>query len=155
MNRFIERFSIMFIFWLGLTASLNWQELLVGFFAALFASWASLKLVPGTADSTISFKQWIIFIPVVLIEIVKANVAIAKLVLSPKIVANPGFVMIPTNLKSDEKRWFLSQAITLTPGTVTADMFEDKLLVHWINIEGDDAAIQGDIIKGRFEKILA
>lgn len=155
MNRFVERFSIMFLFWLGLTASLNWQELLIGVFAAFFATWASLKLVPGTEDSTIGFGKWVRFIPVLFFEIIKANIHIAKIVLSPKLNVKPGFVMIPTSLKSEEKRWFLSQAITLTPGTVTADMFEDKLLVHWIDVEKGSPAKQGDAIKGTFEKILA
>lgn len=155
MNRFILRTVIMYIFWLLLTASLDWQELVVGLIVSLVTSWASLKISPSDPGESPSLKNWILYIPILFIEIVRANIQIAKLVLSPKITINPGFVKIPTKLTSSRKKWFLAHAITLTPGTVTVDILDDHLIVHWINIESNDAETQGKVIKDKFEKALS
>ena len=154
MSRFIGRAVVMFLFWLGLTASLDWQELVVGVIVALVTSWASLQISPDDPGKRLTFKNWLLFIPVVLIEIVKANIHIAKLVLSPKMNINPGMVKIPTKLTSPRKKWFLAEAITLTPGTVTVDILDDHLIVHWIDIQGKSEQEQGDAIKEQFEDIL-
>jgi multicomponent Na+:H+ antiporter subunit E len=154
MNRFIARTVILFLFWVGLTASVHWEELLVGLISALVTSWASLKLVPDNPGERLSLISWMKFIPVLLWEIVVANIDVAKRVLAPKIRVNPGFVTIPTSLKSPRKKWFLAHAITLTPGTVTADIFEDSLLVHWIDVQEGTPEEHGKLIKDKFEKVL-
>ncbi|MBN2625455.1 MAG: Na+/H+ antiporter subunit E [Spirochaetales bacterium] len=154
MRRLLGRGVILFIFWILLTASLNGQELVLGAVLALLASWVSLKIAPQDPGERLSFRNWLLYVPTLFIEIVLANISIARLVLSPKININPGIVKIPTKLKSDRKKWFLAQAITLTPGTVTLDILDDYLLVHWIDIEGSDSEEQGRIIKEKFEKAM-
>ena len=154
MNRFIFRTVLMYIFWMLLTASLNWQELVVGLVVSLVTAWASLQISPGDPGERPTLKNWLVYGPILFYEIVLANIYIAKIVLSRKIDVNPGFVKIPTKLKSPRKKWFLAHAITLTPGTVTVDIVDDHLIVHWINVEGDNPEEQGKIIKEQFEKAL-
>ena len=154
MRRYITLTTMLFILWLGLTASLQWQELATGLVASLVIAWASLKIAANSPQTEMKFKNWLLFIPTLFWEIIKANVEITKLVLAPKIKINPGFVTIKTDCTSDRKKWLLAHAITLTPGTVTADIIDDKLLVHWIDIKGNDIDEQGRIIKEKFEKVL-
>ena len=116
MNRFILRTVIMYVLWILLTASLDWQELVVGLVVSIVTSWASLKISPADPGKSPSLKNWLLYIPTLFIEIVRANIHIAKIVLSPKIDINPGFVKIPTELKSARKKWFLAQAITPETG---------------------------------------
>ncbi|MBN2618622.1 MAG: Na+/H+ antiporter subunit E [Spirochaetales bacterium] len=154
MGRFFGRTVVMYVFWIFLTASLNIQELILGFALSLITSWVSLKISPQNPGERLTLKNWLLYIPTLFIEIVKANISIAKLVLSPKININPGIVKVPTNLTSARKKWFLAEAITLTPGTVTLDIMDDYLLVHWIDIEGSNPDEYGKIIKEKFEKAL-
>ncbi|QEN03900.1 Na+/H+ antiporter subunit D [Thiospirochaeta perfilievii] len=155
MNRVIIRAVIMFLFWILLTASLSLQELVVGLIVSIITSWASIKISPEDPGEGLTLKNWLLYAPILLIEIVKANIYMAKVVLSPKMNINPGFVKIPTKLTSARKKWFLAEAITLTPGTVTVDIIDNYLIVHWINVESDNEDEQGRIIKESFEKALS
>ena len=60
------------------------------------------------------------------------------------------------DLKSDNGLSLLANSITLTPGTITLDVYEedekDYLYIHWINVETEDEEKAGVIIKGKFEK---
>jgi multicomponent Na+:H+ antiporter subunit E len=48
----------------------------------------------------------------------------------------------------------LANSITLTPGTLTLDVSEEHLFIHWINVESTDTEEASRIIGGRFEKYL-
>ncbi len=144
----------MFLFWIGLTASFHWQELLTGAIVSIITAWASLQLAPENPGEDLSLSNWLKFAPLLLWEIVLANIAVAKIVLSPKLNIKPGFVLVPTKLTSPRKKWFLAHAITLTPGTVTADILDDKMLIHWIDVQEGTPEVQGEMIKGKFETVL-
>lgn len=86
--------------------------------------------------------------------VVKSNLNVATIVLSPKLPINPGIVEVKTKLKSRLGRMFLANSITLTPGTITVDIHGDSLFIHWINIDSEkheDAT--KEIVEG-FEKYL-
>jgi len=59
-----------------------------------------------------------------------------------------------TRLKSDLARVILANSISLTPGTVTLDLDEDHLVVHWLNAETTHSHFAGKLIKGHFESWL-
>jgi multicomponent Na+:H+ antiporter subunit E len=67
---------------------------------------------------------------------------------------NPRIVHFRTRLKSDLARVVLTNSITLTPGTITLDLKEDHLIVHWLDAKTSHSRYAGDIIKGEFERIL-
>ena len=68
-------------------------------------------------------------------EVVKANVAIIRIVLSPHMEITPCLVPVKTDLKSAGARAALANAITLTPGTITVDVKDDVLWVHALTAE--------------------
>ncbi|MPN50037.1 Na(+)/H(+) antiporter subunit E [bioreactor metagenome] len=82
-------------------------------------------------------------------EIFKSNFHVAKVVLSPKLNISPTIVTITTNLKSDFDKTILANSITLTPGTLTLDMTEEKLIIHCLE-ENSIKDLQNSI----FENIL-
>lgn len=94
------------------------------------------------------------YIPFYIVELWKANVDVAKRAFSMKI--NPGIVRISTELKSDYGLSMLANSITLTPGTITLDIYDqdDKcfLYIHWIDVATEDEKEASDTIKGSFEK---
>ena len=66
----------------------------------------------------------------------------------------PGIVVIKTELKNDLAKMILANSITLTPGTFTLDINNDKLLIHWINVKTDNTDEATKLIGERFEKYL-
>ena len=92
----------------------------------------------------------VLYVIVLLIEIVKANFAITRLVLSPQINVEPCLVKFRTHLKTETARVALANSITLTPGTITVSVEGDNLLVHALNRDIADG-LEGSI----FEKLLA
>jgi len=67
----------------------------------------------------------------------------------------PGIVKIKTGLKSEVARVFLANSITMTPGTLTVEINDDTLYIHWIEIKTDDPEEMAKVIKGPFEFFLA
>lgn len=87
-----------------------------------------------------------------LVSIIKSNIDVAKVVLSPKLKLNPGIVAIPLDIKSEFGITLLANLITLTPGTVTMDISTDRktIYVHCIDLP-DPEALRDDI-KMNFER---
>ncbi|MBQ8935039.1 MAG: Na+/H+ antiporter subunit E, partial [Oscillospiraceae bacterium] len=92
-------------------------------------------------------------------EVIKANLSMAKLVLSPKLDYKAGIIRVPgsENIKSEYGLAMVSNCITLTPGTITMDVAEDEdgknyYYVHWIDVAETDRDKAGQAIKGRMER---
>lgn len=91
----------------------------------------------------------------VLWDIVVANVEVAWIVLTkPNAKMQPHWVVIPLELRSPEAITILAGTITLTPGTVSADLSDHgrSLLVHALDASDPDAV--RDEIKQRYEARL-
>jgi len=85
----------------------------------------------------------------------KANFDVAYRVITGKI--NPGIVKISPDLKTDLGITMLANSITLTPGTLTVDIDEDKndLYIHWINVKKEalkKKPVECKHICGKFEE---
>jgi multicomponent K+:H+ antiporter subunit E len=90
----------------------------------------------------------------VLWDIVVANVQVAVLILGPESRIRPGYVWIPLDIESSFGIATLAAVITMTPGTLSADVSADRslLLVHCFHLE--DAAATVATIKQRYEQPL-
>ena len=101
--------------------------------------WKFLKIFPDA----------LFYVIVLLIEIVRANLLISKLVLAHEIEVEPCLVKFNTSLKTEAARVALANSITLTPGTITISLEGNEFLVH---------ALDKEIAKGLegsvFEKLL-
>ena len=91
----------------------------------------------------------LIYIIVLLIEIIKANFAVTKLVVAPEIQVEPCLVKFRTKLKTNAARVALANSITLTPGTVTVSLEDNEYLVHALNRDMAEG-LQGSL----FERLL-
>lgn len=72
----------------------------------------------------------IFYLPWLLLEIAKANVAVAKLILSPKLPISPTVVRIRSSQTTHVGRVTYANSITLTPGTVSMSLDEEEIEVH-------------------------
>lgn len=73
------------------------------------------------------------YVYVLLREIVSANLAVIRMILTRKETMEPVLVRVRTNLKTETARVILANSITLTPGTITVSMTEQELLVHCLD----------------------
>ena len=91
------------------------------------------------------------FVAVVLWDIVVASFAVARLALAPASKLRPRFVRIPVELEDDFALTALASTISLTPGTVTAEISptRDHLLVHALDVADEKALVE--VIKKRYE----
>jgi multicomponent Na+:H+ antiporter subunit E len=146
-----------------LTWSLDSQELIAGAVVSLLVALFSSRFFihekagwfwnPGKFLNALAF--WLGIFPV---ELVKANVDMAKRCYGGCKDVNPGIVKIPVNLKSVYGQAALANAITLTPGTITMDIAEQDgqtyYYVHWIDAKLPGGEEAGEAIKGRLERGL-
>jgi multicomponent K+:H+ antiporter subunit E len=91
---------------------------------------------------------------VVLWDIVRSNIEVARRILGPQASLRPGFVWVPLDLREAHGILTLAGIITMTPGTLTVDVSDDRgfLLVHALHV--DDAAALVAQIKARYEQPL-
>jgi multicomponent K+:H+ antiporter subunit E len=95
------------------------------------------------------------YVAILIWDIILANIAVARIVLfKPNREIRSAFISIPLELRSPEAITILAATITLTPGTVTADMSAcgRALLIHSLHAPDPDAI--RDEIKSRYETRL-
>ncbi|QSP94647.1 Na+/H+ antiporter subunit E [Marinobacter salinisoli] len=147
--------------WLSLSLFLTWQFLSDGVSGGsvvlgLILAWGIPQLTRGFwPDPLVFIKAWRMpaFFIRVLWDIVVASFEVAKLILSPR-PSRPAFVCYPLELTDPLAISILASTISLTPGTVSADVSDDNklLLVHALDAEDDQEVI--DTIRNRYEKPL-
>ncbi|HRF83116.1 MAG: Na+/H+ antiporter subunit E [Xanthomonadales bacterium] len=144
---------MVFCFWLLLNDTVTVGHAAMGLVLALlippfaarldreFARIGSLRKVPK-------------MLAILLLDIVYSNVTVAMQVLGPERRITPGFIWLPLDIRNIHGIAALTSIITLTPGTVSSALSDDRryLLVHVLHLEDADAVIRQ--IKNRYEKPL-
>jgi len=88
----------------------------------------------------------LVYLPWLVVEVVKANVDVAARVMGLKPVA-PTLHRIPVPHKTDLGRVLYADSITLTPGTVSIELEEDSVLVHAISPDGIKDLLEGEMAR--------
>ena len=146
-------FVLAYLVWLLLIWEISPASLLIGLAVALAAAFihgAELTGRPEKAINPVRYFWFIYYIPIFIIEMVKANFDMAYRVLHPALPINPGLVKFRTRLKSQLGQTLLGNSLTLTPGHTTVDIIRDELYIHCIDIGRPTQAIAE-----KFEKIIA
>ena len=150
-------FLILFVFWILLNNTFEPLILLIGAGLSLIISlifcrscnvFSDIKLTPK------SIFYSFVYVVVFLIEMIKSNLDVARRVLSPQLPINPGIIEVKTKLTSQMGRMILANSITLTPGTLTVDIKDDRIFIHWIDVKSEDIEEASNRIIRRFEKYL-
>jgi len=91
------------------------------------------------------------FVAIVLWDIVVANFGVARLVLGPRAAIRPGFVRLAVDLDNDFALTVLASTISLTPGTVSAELAADRghLIIHYLDCDDEAALLR--TVKQRYE----
>lgn len=85
------------------------------------------------------------------VELVLSNLAVARVVLRPRLDVRPGIVAYKTQLETDLAITVLANMITLTPGTLTVDVEDDRstLYIHTLNVRDPEEVTES--IRKAFE----
>ena len=78
-------------------------------------------------------------------ELILSALRVAALVLRPRLDLKPALVAFPLTATSDVEITLLANLITLTPGTLSVDVSQDRrhLLIHAIDVSDREALIRG------------
>lgn len=139
--------------WLAMTGSVTIANFLFG----LALSCLALLLVRGRVEGRQMPRPGRIALLALLFfrELALSAWRVAVLVLKPKIDITPAIFAYPLRVKTDLEITLLANLITLTPGTLSVDVSEDRqiLYVHAIDCPDADAA-RRDIADGFERHIL-
>ncbi len=140
--------------WLLLQQSVALPQLIAAALLALLLPRLLLGFI-GTPPPPRAWGKALRLFFVVLGDIVVANVAVARLVLSPWARPQPVWVAVDLDIRDPRAVTLLATIITTTPGTVSCvvDEAAQRILVHALDGSAGAAAIAVDI-KARYEAPL-
>ena len=130
-------YLLLVAFWIILNGRWTTEIFVLGLlFAALVYGFAH-KFMGLTWQREKSFWKhfcWAVqYLVILLKEIIIANLTVLKIVLSPGKKVHPVIVSFDTPLKSHFLQVILADSITLTPGTITVRLYEEKFEVHCLD----------------------
>ena len=98
--------------------------------------------------------QLLRYFAVLIVEILKANIMVAKIVLKPKLDLKPGIIAVPLRTKTDVGITAIANTITLTPGTLTMDISDDGTVAYVHAIDATDPQGICDSIRDDLESYV-
>lgn len=142
---------LLFVVWLLMNNSVSPGHIVL---AAFFAISIPLLVNSMRNEQPKIVKPWLAirYFFLVLYDILVANIQVAALVMGPIKKLQPGFVAIPLDVSSDVGITLLASTVSLTPGTVSVEVSEDKqwLYVHALHLDNEEDLINE--IKQRYER---
>ena len=141
-------FVIYFLIWIIFNGQFTLEIALFGLVISGAVYWFICKFLDyKPVNDLILCKRFFLllhYVFVLLVEILKANGAVFKMIYSEKYCLEPAVVHFKTTLHTTFARVLLANSITLTPGTITVSLKDDEYVVHCLDKElaqGIDSSI--------------
>lgn len=151
MRMFLHNIMLAMI-WMVVTGSFKPVSFVAGFGFAYLILW----LLRGTIDPASTYfskvRQATSFFWFFLSELFKANLKVAHDVLTLRHHMHPGVVAIPLEVQSEVEIMMLANLITLTPGTLSLDVSNDRKVLYVHSMYVEDIREFRRSIKEGFEK---
>lgn len=140
--------------WLLLQGSLDPAHWLWGLVLGLVLPWLAHDFIDAPPTPVRALRTLLRLAGVVLWDIVKANLTVARIVLDPRRQPQPAWVRIDHALQDPRGIVLLAAIITMTPGTVSCVVDEERgsILVHALDAP-DPQAVAAEI-RERYEQPL-
>ncbi|MCS7052779.1 MAG: Na+/H+ antiporter subunit E [Ignavibacterium sp.] len=142
------------ISWMLLSGELTAETFIEGIIIGFLILWVSRNALGGSKyfnKIPITLKFLFYFIK----ELIKANLIVAYDIITPKDYMKPGIVAIPLDAKTDLEITLFANLITLTPGTLSLDVSNDKktLYVHGLYVK-DAESFRRELKEGLEKRLL-
>lgn len=115
--------------WGAMTGSFEIASLAVGF----VISYVVLYLLQGVVGRSSYFLKLVLlirFAAFYVYEIARSNVRVAVDVVTPTSRSKPGLVAVPLEARTDAEITLLSNLITMTPGSLSIDVSDDRSVIY-------------------------
>lgn len=117
----------------------HYTPLLIGFGVAstlaVVALMARLRALDEESVPLAPAPRALAYLPWLVLEIVKANLDVARRIVDPRLPIDPRVVRVPAGQSTDVGRTVYANSITLTPGTVAMRFEDDEIVVHALTAE--------------------
>jgi multicomponent Na+:H+ antiporter subunit E len=139
------------VVWLLLQADLSLVNLAGGYLLGAVVIWV-LTRTTGQPFYLHRVFAGLELLLVFVYEVIVANLRMAYQILHPRLPVRPGFIALPLELRTDGQITLLAIMVTMTPGTLSVEVTEDRryLVVHVLDL--DDPEATGARIKRVFEQ---
>ena len=137
----ILQFFMLFAFWLILSGRFQLKYIIIGAISSVLVTYftnhyfysalkqGELRVVRARLIIT-QLWRFLLYLPWLLLQIIIANVQVAYYVLHPRMPVDPGLLLFSSEMKKGMSLVTLANSITLTPGTITANLEDGKYTVH-------------------------
>ena len=146
--------AILFGIWLLLNDTVSAGHVMLGLVLTIAIAASTAAIRPLTARPHHLLTAVRLFF-VVLIDIIRSNFAVARIILGPKKRrSNSGFMKIPIDIRDPYGLAMLACIITATPGTIWAGLSQDgrTLTIHVLDLQDEETWVR--TIKQRYERRL-
>ena len=133
---------VLAVLWLGFSGKLDALHLGYGAFSVTLVVWVTRNLMVSMPSSDanvfLSRIHWataFVYPFWLLWRILAANIAVAKLVLSPRLAIDPVLIQLDTPMTGAMAQVVLGNSITLTPGTITLEAEHGRFVIHALQRE--------------------
>lgn len=153
LNRFTLNISLAFV-WCLLQNDISLRQFVIGYLVGLVTMLFFPRSFHQEQRYIRKIAMGIRLLGFFLKELLIANIAVVKQVLSPRLNVRSGIVAYPLELRNDLLITILANMITLTPGTLSVEVSPDRhfLFIHYLDIV--DIEQEKRLIKNGFERYL-
>ncbi len=147
MTRSLSLLVTLFALWLLLSGHYGALLLSLGLFSCLLCVYIARRMDVVDREghpAHLSLRLFAYF-PWLAWETIKSNIAVAKLILDPRMPISPSVFTVRASQPGDLGKVIYANSITLTPGTVSMSIDGDQILVHAIDHEAEAGLKSGEM----------
>ncbi len=145
----ILKAAALFVLWVMLSGQYDLIHLGLGLSLSFLVAWIN----SGHSPFVPRFQLWgriLLYLPWLFVKIVQSSLHVTKLILNPSLPIHPQLIRYQSRLQEPSAVVLLGNSITLTPGTITAEVNSRELLVHAM-----DKVSAADVTSGNIESKIA
>jgi len=150
LEKFIHSLSlgaVLFVVWLLLSGHYTPFIIPLGIASCALVVLVTLRMDLADREGHPIHLTWraLTYWPWLMIEIIKSNIDVAKLILSPNLPITATMLRVKASQTSDLGQVIYANSITLTPGTISVDVANGEILVHALSREGAKSLLEGEM----------
>ena len=112
--------------------------------AALLAAWTLTSAIADAESAPLRLTpRALLYLPWLIGQILRANVDVARRILSPRLPIQPSLMLVDTRQRTDLGLVIYANSITLTPGTVSVDLEDRTIIVHALSASAAEGLAEG------------
>ena len=147
----LKLFIILFIVWLLWSGHYSISLIIYGAASCLIILAITIKMKIADTEGQpfhligriFSFWGWL------LLEIIKANISVTKIILNPQLHLSPNIMEVTVSQKTALGKVIYANSITLTPGTVSIGVTDSMITVHTLSHENASELLTGEMARRR------